>query len=128
MFGRHHTLKQLSVGIAVAASLAVVAVPSALGAHDSWYRNAVSQTASRQSVPFITDTLGGNGNSEQATVRGYRFITDTLGGNGHVATGPSGTSFSWDDAGVGAGIAAGLMLLLLGGTRLRMNKRSVLTA
>jgi hypothetical protein len=165
MFGKHHTLKQLSVGIAVAASLAVVAVPSALGAHDSWYRNAVSQTASRQSVPFITDTLGGNGNSEQATVRGYRFITDTLGGNGHVtqvsgynpqayvyggaspavskaiqalgngrtasppvATGSSGTSFSWGDAGVGAGIAAGLMLLLLGGTRLRMNKRSVLTA
>ncbi len=128
MFCKRHTLKQLSVGIAVAASLAVVAVPSALGAHDSWYRNAVSQTASRQSVPFITDTLGGNGNSEQATVRGYRFITDTLGGNGHVATGPSGTSFSWGDAGVGAGIAAGLMLLLLGGTRLRMNNRSVLTA
>ena len=107
MFCKRHTLKQLSVGIAVAASLAVVAVPSALGAHDSWYRNAVSQTASRQSVPFITDTLGGNG---------------------HVATGPSGTSFSWGDAGVGAGIAAGLMLLLLGGTRLRMNNRSVLTA
>ncbi len=31
MFGKHHTLKQLSVGVAVAASVAVVAVPSALG-------------------------------------------------------------------------------------------------
>jgi hypothetical protein len=31
MFAKHHTLKQLSVGVAVAASVAVVAVPSALG-------------------------------------------------------------------------------------------------
>jgi hypothetical protein len=28
--------------------------------------------------PFITDTLGGNGNA-----RGYHITTDTLGGNGH---------------------------------------------
>jgi hypothetical protein len=104
MFGKHHTLKQLSTGIAVAASLAVVAVPSALGAQDTWYRNAVSQAASRPSVTFITDTLGGNGQvtgSAKATpdaltrfvanhagpatqAQGYRFITDTLGGNGRA--------------------------------------------
>jgi hypothetical protein len=101
MFGKHHTLKQLSAGVALAASVAVVAVPSALGMHDSWYRNAVSQTASRPSVTFITDTLGGNGRVTKATPdvlaryvanhtgpatqgQGYRFITDTLGGNGQA--------------------------------------------
>ena len=41
MFGMHHTLKQLSVGVAAAASVAIVAVPSALATHDTWYRNAV---------------------------------------------------------------------------------------
>ena len=45
MFGKHHTLKQLSVGVAVAASVAVVAVPSALGAH----RASVSGCATLQS-------------------------------------------------------------------------------
>jgi hypothetical protein len=101
MFGKHHTFKQLSAGVAVAASVAVIAVPSALGMHDSWYRNAVSQNASRPSVAFTTDTLGGNGHVTKATpdvlaryvanhagpvpqAQGYRFITDTLGGSGKV--------------------------------------------
>ena len=163
MFGKHHTLKQLSTGIAVAAFLAVVAVPSALGAHDSWYGNAVSQNANRPSVTFTTDTLGGTG--RPATVQGYRFITDTLGGNGHVsqtsgyssqayvyggaspavskaiqalghgpgsspvvASSPSSDGFSWGTGGVGAGvIVGGLLLLLLCGTLLRMNKRGAIT-
>lgn len=84
MFGKHHTLKQLSGGIAIAASLAVIVVPS-----------AVASTSSRS---FITDTLGGNGSSkatpdvferyvaihtaQQTQAQGTRFITDTLGGNG----------------------------------------------
>lgn len=163
MFGTHHTLKQLSTGIAVAAFLAVVAVPSALGAHDSWYRNVASQNANRPSVTLITDTLGGTG--RPAAVQGYRFITDTLGGNGHVpqtsgyssqayvyggaspavakaiqalgdgpgsspvvASSPSSDSFSWGTAGVGAGaIVGGLLLLLLCGALLRMNKRGAIT-
>jgi hypothetical protein len=124
--------------------LAVVAVPSALGAHDSWYGNAVSQTASRHSIPFSTGTLGGNGHVTQ--VSGYDPQAYVYGGappavakaiqalgrgrtaSPPVAPGSSAASFSWGDAGVGAGTAAGLMLLLLGGARLRMNKRSVLTA
>ena len=57
---RKHTLKRLP-GIAVAATLAVAAAPSALGAHDTWYRNAVSQNANRPYVPFVTDMQGGNG-------------------------------------------------------------------
>ena len=43
MFGMQHTLKQLSGGIAIAAALAVIAVPAA------------------SASSFITDTLGGNG-------------------------------------------------------------------
>ena len=145
MFGKHHTLKHLSVGIAAAASIAVVAVPSALAARDTWYRNAVSQASVRPSVPFTTDTLGGNGQVTQ--VRGYNPQAYVYGGAspavskaiqargfGRTASPPvvasvsSGTSFHWDDAGIGAGIAAGLLLLLLAGTRLRMHKRSAITA
>lgn len=168
MFGKHHTLKQLAGGIAIAASIAVVAVPSAF-----------SSTSSRSGL--ITDTLGGNGSAkavpdvieryvathgaQPTQVQGMRFITDTLGGNGHAAPtrgynpdayvyggaspavakaiqdlgngrtaapsvtgGSGGTSFSWSDAGIGAGLAAGLVLLLLGGTRLRTHhRRGVLT-
>jgi len=172
MFGTQHTLKQLFGGIAIAAFLAVVAVPSAFAGS------------------FITDTLGGNGypkatpdvferavaRHEASQVRaqqarsqaqGMRFITDTLGGNGYPATKPSGynpgayvngsatpavaqaiqdlgngvtpsapsvtggssgTSFNWSDAGIGAGFAAGLLLLLAWGARLRThNRRGVLT-
>jgi len=85
MFGMQHTFKRLSGGIAIAAFVAVVAVPSAF------------------SMTFITDTLGGNGSPKAAPdaferavaihtakqaqqVQGVRFITDTLGGNGYPKT------------------------------------------
>jgi hypothetical protein len=151
MFVSNHMLKRLSGGLAVAAFVVVVAVPSAFAGS------------------FITDTLGGNG-SPKAT-DGGTFITDTLGGNGsptaapdaferavaihnaqpyvnggmsasvatsndpvpsgvpavHVA--PTGNGFNWGDAGIGAGFAAGLaLLLLLGGPRLRGHKSRVLAA
>jgi hypothetical protein len=44
-------------GLVVAAAIA----PSALAAHDSWYRYATSLTQAQQSVPFITDTLAPGG-------------------------------------------------------------------
>jgi hypothetical protein len=85
MFGKHHTLRQLAGGIAITASIAVVAVPSAF-----------SSTSPRSGL--ITDTLGGNGSAkalpdaidryvathgaQPTQVQGMRFITDTLGGNG----------------------------------------------
>jgi hypothetical protein len=142
MFGKHHTLEQLSMGIAVTASLVVVAAPSALGAH---YGNAVSQSTNRPSVPFVTDTLGGNGQVSQ--LRRYNPQAYVYGGAspavskaiqavGHgravssspVVSSPSGNGFDWSAAGVGAGvIAGGLLLLLLCGTLLRMNKRGAIT-
>jgi hypothetical protein len=65
---------------------------------------------------FITDTLapGGKAPAQQ----GYRFITDTLapgGGSGEVVVQGS-SNFNWSDAGVGAGVAAGAILALLGST------------
>jgi hypothetical protein len=44
MFGKHHTLKRLSVGFAIVASVAVVAVPSALGAHAARAHSQACQT------------------------------------------------------------------------------------
>jgi hypothetical protein len=206
MFGTHHTLKQLSVGIAAAASLAVIVIPS-----------AAASTSSRGGISLITDTRGGDGapqavpdvferyvaiHAAQATGgQGTTFITDTLGGNGspkaipdvfersvaihewHVAraqaqavlaqqanglhkqvrsgynpgayvhggaspalakaiqdvgnglnaapsvtVSSSDSSFNWGDAGIGAGLATGLLLLLVAGTRLRTQKRGVLAA
>ena len=64
---RKHTLKHLSTGIAVAATLAVAAAPSALGAHDTWYGNAVSQNANQPYIPFVTDMSGGNSTALQAS-------------------------------------------------------------
>ena len=78
MFGMQHTLKQFFGGIAIAAVVAVVAVPSAF------------------SMTVITDTLGGNGSPKTAPdaferavaihnarpAQGVQLITDTLGGNG----------------------------------------------
>ena len=151
MFGTQHTLKQLFGGIAIAAFLAVVAVPSAFAGS------------------FITDTLGGNGypatkpssynpgayvnggmSPEVAkSIQTHRYdpaayvnggatpavaqaIQDL--GNGVTSSAPSvtggssGTSFNWGDAGIGAGLAAGLLLLLAWGARLRThNRRGVLT-
>ena len=244
MFGTQHTLKQLFGGIAIAAFLVVVAVPSAFAGsfitdtlggngypkatpdvferavarHEAWQARAQqARTQQAQGMRFITDTLGGNGSPKatpdvferavaihealqaqaqaravllsQKQAQGMRFITDTLGGNGYPATKPSGynpggyvnggmspevaksiqahrydpsayvnggatpavaqaiqdlgngvtsapsvtggssgTSFNWSDAGIGAGLAAGLLLLLAWGARLRThNKRGVLT-
>lgn len=76
---------------------------------------------------FITDTLGGNGPSKHAAP-GYRFITDTLapGVGASLAVAPSSPGFSWADAGVGAGTAAGAVLVLLGGTLLVVRRRGTL--
>jgi hypothetical protein len=146
MFVSKHTLKRLSGGVAIAAFVVVVAVPSAFAGS------------------FITDTLGGNG-SPKATpdaferavaihnAQAQRAVDHYLGLN--VATQPyvnggmsaavatsndvhlgvptvrvaSNNGFDWVDAGIGAGFAAGLaLLLLIGAPRLRPHKGRVLAA
>jgi hypothetical protein len=65
---------------------------------------------------FITDTLAPGGKAP--ALQGYRFVTDTLapgGGTTEVVVQPS-SNFNWSDAGVGAGVAAGTIIVLLGST------------
>jgi hypothetical protein len=196
MFGMQHRFKQLSGGIAVAAFVAVVAVPSALSmtfitdtlggngspkaAPDAFERavaiHSAKQAQQAQGVTLITDTLGGNGSPktdlferstaireaqhamsqaravaqgyvDQTTVRVYNPGAYVRGGASPAvakatqalgygstpassATGqPGGKGFNWSYAGIGAGLAAGLLLLLLlGGQRPRQHRRSVRTA
>lgn len=95
------------------ALLALAAVLSAVG--------VAASTALAD--PFITDTLGGNGHAATA-VQGYRFITDTLapGDVSSFTAVQSAPAFSWADAGIGAGSAAGAVFILLGGA-LRVARR-----
>jgi hypothetical protein len=66
-------------------------------------------------------TPAGNQTRQQ---QGYAFITDTLApGGGSVRVVTAAPSFSWPDAGVGAGVAVGAMLVLLGGTLLTARRR-----
>jgi hypothetical protein len=97
-------------------ALALVAVVVALAASAS----------SALAGAFITDTLAPGGGNHGAPAQGYRFITDTLApGGGSASAGPAITSpFSWADAGIGAGMAAGALLALLGGALL-VNRRHV---
>ena len=78
---------------------------------------------------FITDTLAPGGGKPAAPAQGYRFTTDTLapGGGSATVSAPAASSFSWADAGIGAGMAAGVLLALLGGL-LVVNRRNVSVA
>ena len=98
---------------------------------------------------FITDTLGGNGRARQLHAHGERFITDTLGGNGQAThrpanddyfitdtlSGNGGTAvavpntdagFQWSDAGIGAAVSAGSILVLIGGSLVLLRRRGQL--
>ena len=140
MISKHHTITRLVRGIAVAALVAALAAPAALAKQDPWYRNAVSSSAGQHdpwyynvvahsvagsNATFTTDTLAPGGGSVQA--HGYRFLTDTLApGGGVVAVSPGVQGFDWTDAGIGAGGTVGLIVILLGGTRLMSQRRGAL--
>jgi hypothetical protein len=130
MLVSNHMLKRLSGGFAVAALVVAVAVPSALAGS------------------FITDTLGGNGSPKVATPDAFERAVAIHNAQPYVNAGMSasvatsndpvppsvpafhlapGNGFNWGDAGIGAGFAVGLaLLLLLGGPRLRGHKSRVL--
>jgi hypothetical protein len=148
MFSTHKTLKRLSGGIAVGAVLAALVAPAALarqadpwfynavaskkvapvasaGQHDPWFYNVVAHSVAGSNATFTTDTLAPGGGSAQS--HGYRFVTDTLApGGGVVAVSPGVQGFDWTDAGIGAGGTVGLIVILLGGTRLMSQRRSAL--
>jgi hypothetical protein len=149
MISTHNTLKRLSEGIAVGAVLAALVTPAALarqndpwfynavagkkvapavasaGQHDPWFYNVVAHSVAGTNATFTTDTLAPGGGSAQS--HGYRFVTDTLApGGGVVAISPGVQGFDWTDAGIGAGGTVGLIVILLGGTRLMSQRRSAL--
>jgi hypothetical protein len=147
MISMHHTITRLVRGIAVGAVLAALAAPAALakqdpwfynavagkkvapvasaGQHDPWFYNVVAHAVAGSNAAFTTDTLAPGGGSAQS--HGYRFVTDTLApGGGVVAVSPGVQGFDWTDAGIGAGGTVGLVLILLGGTRLMSQRRSAL--
>jgi hypothetical protein len=106
MISTHHTFTRLARGIAVAALVAALTAPAALAKHDTWHKNAVSSSAGGSNAAFITDTLAPRG--------------------GVVAVAPAAQGFDWTDAGIGAAGTAGLLVVLLGGTRLLSHRRNVL--
>ena len=113
---------RIAKGIAVVAAVAAIFVPTASATQiitDTLAPGGTSTSGSH----FITDTLAPGGNAVPAA--GYRFITDTLapgGGAGRVAVVPS-SGFSWADAGIGAFVTCGLMLLALMGRQLAARRR-----
>jgi hypothetical protein len=122
MFGPIPITIRLAQGIAVVAAAAAFLVPTASATQiitDTLAPGGTSASGSH----FITDTLGPGGSAVPAA--GYRFITDTLapgGGAGGVALAPS-SGFSWADAGLGAVVTCGLMLLALIGRQLAGRRR-----
>jgi hypothetical protein len=128
----------IAQGIAVTVAAATLLVPSAsatrlitdtlapggsMSPQHRWFLIEHSnQTAQPQGYHFITDTLAPGGS---AVPPGYRFITDTLapGGGASGVAFVSGTGFSWADAGIGAVVMSGLMLLALMGRQLAARRR-----
>jgi hypothetical protein len=121
-----NTRIHIAQGIAVVVAVAALLVPTA--AATPLITDTLAPGGTSASSPhFITDTLAPGGVSS-VPAADYRFITDTLdpgGGASGVAAVPAGDGFSWADAGIGAVVACGLMLLLvlierqLGGRRRR---------
>ena len=107
-----------SFAIAAAAVVVAMSAPLALA-------GGGSASKASQGTTFITDTLAPGG-GHAAPSQGYRFITDTLAPGGGVPTlaPASAASFDWADAGIGAGVAGGLLLALIGAVLL-LTRRAV---
>ena len=87
---------------------------------------AQAKSGSASVRPFITDTLAPGGSSS-VLPQGFRFITDTLapGGGTSEVEASRASGFDWGDAGIGAGVMAGLMLALQGSRRVAQGRGAV---
>ena len=107
----------------------MIAAAAALLVPAGWAAPFITDTlapggTSASNSHFITDTLAPGGTSVPAAV--YRFITDTLapgGGASGIVSAPADNGFSWADAGIGALVASGLMLLALMGHQVANRRR-----
>jgi hypothetical protein len=129
MLGITHTLRRIATGLAVAAVLAVVAVPAALaggsldgrspdtrdaalnahsstyGPPDGWYGYAVSLTSAAQS-PRVLD-------GRSPDTRDFAALA-----HAPVVTVVRSPGFQWGDFGIGIAAALGAVLILFVSTRL----------
>jgi hypothetical protein len=115
-------MKMLLAALAAFAALAFAG--SALG--ETFITDTLApggKAPARQGYRFITDTLAPGGKAPAR--QGYRFITDTLapGGGSHAVVVQGSSNFNWSDAGVGAGVAAGAMLALIGSTLILIRRQ-----
>ena len=123
------------LALAVVAT-ALAAASAALASHTQpgyrFYTDNTSQLVGNsrpQAQPgyrFYTDNTSQLVGNRPLAQPGYRFYTDNtsqLVGNTRPLTAPSGASFRWSDAGIGASAAVGAILLLLGATLVLLRRR-----
>jgi hypothetical protein len=120
------------LALATAVTAIALAVPAAFAAPQQQGYAFITDTLggdghASQGYSFITDTLGGDGHPRQGAPQGYAFVSDTLAPGGGparpVVTVSTPSTFSWVDAGVGAGAAGGLLLALLGASLLVVRRQ-----
>jgi hypothetical protein len=143
MFVSKHMFKRLSGGFAVAAFVVVVAVPSAFAG--SFITDTLGGNGSPKATPVAShnaqaqravDLYLGIHTAQQPYVNGGMSAAVATSNDRVRSSVPSvsvgstgGTGFNWGDAGIGAGFAAGLaLLLLIGAPRVRGHKSRVLAA
>jgi hypothetical protein len=123
MLVSNHTLKRLSGGIAVAALVVAVAVPSAFASPDAFGRAVAIHNAKGMPPQSVQPYVNAGMSPAVATSNDVRLGAPTVVGS------TGGTGFNWGDAGIGAGLVAGLaLLLLIGASRVRGHKGRVLAA
>jgi hypothetical protein len=149
MFVSNQMLKRLSRAVAVAALVVALAVPSAFAG--SFITDTLGGNGYPKAMPDAVDRAVAIHNAQaQRAVDHYLGIHRATqpyvnaGMSAAVATSndrppvgastgsvgsTGGTGFNWGDAGIGAGLVAGLVLLLLiGAPRVRGHKSRVLAA
>ena len=108
-----HIIRRSVVAVAAAALLTAPAAlaggTSQYGPHDTWYAYATSRSMQPDTWLGYAVALTSRERNEQPT--GLSFTTDTLApGGGNTISSPS-VGFDWGDAGIGAGVTLGTLLI-----------------
>jgi hypothetical protein len=127
MFSTTHTIKQAAASLALATTIAVLVVPTALAGgnssgtyQDGWYGYAVSLTKQQHQTtpldgrsPDTRDAAAGSSAQPLASIDGRSPDTVDAAITAHspVVTVVRSPGFQWDDFGIGIAAAFGLMLL-----------------
>ena len=104
MFHAVNTIRQATVALTLAVSLAVLTVPQALAGsgsstyHDGWYGYAVALTKANQHPPTVD---GRSPDTVDAAAQAHSPVVTVVGTPG----------FAWSEFGIGVAAALGAMLL-----------------